>query len=103
VAGDPVEEVPMVEARWEELCDDLGPARIVLLTEPAAGLRAVVVVDNLAAGPAIGGVRMAVDVTVAEVARLARAMTLKNAAAGLPFGGGKAGICADPAVGRAAK
>ena len=35
--------------------------------------------------------------------RLARAMTLKNAAAGLPYGGGKAGICADPAMGRADK
>jgi glutamate dehydrogenase (NAD(P)+) len=40
---------------------------------------------------------MAADVTVEEVARLARAMTLKNAAAGLPHGGGKAGIIAQPA------
>jgi glutamate dehydrogenase (NAD(P)+) len=92
-----------MEARWGALCDDLGPAKILLLRDAAAGLRAVVVVDNLAAGPAIGGVRMAPDVTVTEVARLARAMTLKNAAAGLPFGGGKAGICADPAIARAAK
>jgi glutamate dehydrogenase (NAD(P)+) len=35
---------------------------------------------------------MTADVTAGEVARLARAMTLKNAAAGLPHGGGKAGI-----------
>jgi glutamate dehydrogenase/leucine dehydrogenase len=54
------------------------------------------VVDNTACGPAIGGVRMAADVSVEEVCRLARAMTLKNAAAGLPHGGGKAGIRADP-------
>jgi glutamate dehydrogenase (NAD(P)+)/glutamate dehydrogenase (NADP+) len=39
---------------------------------------------------------MARDVTTEELARLARAMTLKNAAAGLPHGGGKAGILADP-------
>jgi glutamate dehydrogenase/leucine dehydrogenase len=39
---------------------------------------------------------MASDVTVEEVARLARAMTLKNAAAGLPHGGGKGGIAAAP-------
>jgi glutamate dehydrogenase/leucine dehydrogenase len=39
---------------------------------------------------------MAADVSVDEVFRLARAMTLKNAAAGLPHGGGKAGIVADP-------
>ena len=41
---------------------------------------------------------MAPDVTVTEVARLARAMTLKNAAAGLPHGGAKAGIVADPSL-----
>jgi glutamate dehydrogenase/leucine dehydrogenase len=39
---------------------------------------------------------MAPDVSPEEVARLARAMTLKNAAAGLPHGGGKAGLVADP-------
>lgn len=77
--------------------DDLGPAKVVLLREPRAALEAVVVVDNVACGPAIGGVRMAPDVTVDEVFRLARAMTFKNAAAGLPHGGGKSGIIADPA------
>jgi glutamate dehydrogenase/leucine dehydrogenase len=103
VAGGSVEEVAVMEARWQQLCDDLGPVKIVLLREPTAGLEAVVVVDNLAAGPAIGGVRMAPDVTVEEVMRLARAMTLKNAAAGLPYGGGKAGICADPGIDPAGK
>lgn len=65
------------------------------VTNAAAGLKAVVVVDNTAIGPSIGGVRMAPDVTVEECARLARAMTLKNAAAGLPHGGGKAVIVGD--------
>jgi glutamate dehydrogenase/leucine dehydrogenase len=77
--------------------DDLGPEKIVLVREPRTRLEAVVVVDNVACGPAIGGVRMALDVTVDEVIRLARAMTYKNAAAGLPHGGGKSGIAADPA------
>jgi glutamate dehydrogenase (NAD(P)+) len=77
--------------------DDLGPASVVLLREPRTRLEAIVVVDNVACGPAIGGVRMAPDVTVGEVSRLARAMTFKNAAAGLPHGGGKSGIVADPA------
>jgi glutamate dehydrogenase (NAD(P)+) len=76
--------------------DELGPAKVVHVHDPAVGLRATVVVDNTAAGPSIGGVRMAVDVTAQEVFRLARAMTLKNAGAGLPHGGGKAGIVADP-------
>ena len=39
---------------------------------------------------------MAPDVTFAECFRLARAMTLKNAAAGLPHGGGKSVIIGDP-------
>ncbi|MCL5776826.1 Glu/Leu/Phe/Val dehydrogenase [Limibaculum sp. FT325] len=78
--------------------DDLGPEKVIEITDPRAGLRAVLVVDNTAAGPAIGGCRMAPDVSVAECARLARAMTLKNAAASLPHGGGKSVIFADPKI-----
>lgn len=82
-----------------EVCatvDASGPEAVVLLRDPDSDVSAVVVVDNTACGPAIGGVRMALDVTVEEVARLARAMTLKNAAARLAHGGGKAGIVGDP-------
>lgn len=85
-----------METDWQRLIDELGPEKVVLLSDPGAGLRAVLVVDNTAAGPAIGGVRMAADVTIEEVFRLARAMTFKNAAASLPHGGGKAGIVGDP-------
>jgi glutamate dehydrogenase (NAD(P)+)/glutamate dehydrogenase (NADP+) len=84
---------------FEEYADDLGPEKIIHIYEPVAQLRAIVVIDNIAAGPAIGGVRMAPDLTTTEIKRLARAMTLKNAAAGLPHGGGKAGILADPKTG----
>jgi hypothetical protein len=77
---------------WPAITDDLGPAKVVLIRDPGAQLEAIVVVDNVACGPAIGGVRIARDVSLEEVARLARAMTFKNAAAGLPHGGGKAGI-----------
>lgn len=76
--------------------DDLGPEKVVHVWNPALGLKAVVVVDNVAAGPAIGGVRMAPDATATECFRLARAMTFKNAAAGLPHGGAKSVILADP-------
>ena len=79
-----------------ELSDELGPSKVVHLFDPVDRWRGVVVVDNTACGPAIGGVRMAPTLTTVEVARLARAMTLKNAAAELPHGGGKAGILADP-------
>jgi len=76
--------------------DELGPLKLVHIWRPALGLKAVVAVDNLACGPAIGGVRMAPDVSAEEAFRLARAMTLKNAAAGLPHGGGKSVIVGDP-------
>jgi glutamate dehydrogenase (NAD(P)+) len=92
-----------MDAALNTVRDALGPAKVVLLHDPAAHLDAVVVVDNLAAGAAIGGVRLATDITVTEVARLARAMTLKNLLAGLPHGGGKAGIVGDPEMRPAAK
>ena len=83
--------------------DDLGPARIVHVHEPGLGLRGALVVDNVAAGPAIGGLRMAPDVTTEECFRLARAMTLKNAAAGLAHGGGKSVLVGDPRMPRERK
>ena len=92
-----------MESGWRKLGDELGPAKVVLIRQPEMDLEAIVVVDNIACGPAIGGVRMAADVTIEEVARLARAMTYKNAAAGLPHGGGKAGIIGDPKMPVAAK
>ncbi len=76
--------------------DELGPIKIVQIYSPKIGLKAVLAIDNVAAGPSIGGIRMAPDVTTAEAFRLARAMTFKNAAAGLAHGGGKAVIQADP-------
>lgn len=83
--------------------DDLGPKRIIHVHEPSAGLRGTLVVDNVAAGPSIGGLRMAPDVSTEECFRLARAMTLKNAAASLPHGGGKSVLYGDPAMPRERK
>ncbi|MGP0629909.1 Glu/Leu/Phe/Val family dehydrogenase [Nitrospina sp. 32_T5] len=81
----------------DNFADDIGPIKILHIYEPKSQLRAIVVVDNLAMGPtAIGGCRMAPDVSTREVFRLARAMTLKNAVNGLPYGGGKSAIVGDP-------
>jgi glutamate dehydrogenase/leucine dehydrogenase len=85
------------------LADDLGPDKVIHIWKPKLGLRAILVVDNVAAGPAIGGARMAPDVSLRECARLARAMTLKNAMAGLPHGGAKSVIFGDPAIPEARK
>ncbi len=81
-----------------DMADDFGPEKVIHLSNPAARLRAIVVIDNTSLGPSLGGTRMAPDVTVQECARLARAMSLKSAAAGLPHGGGKSVIMADPTM-----
>jgi glutamate dehydrogenase (NAD(P)+) len=78
--------------------DSLGPRLVVCMWDDEPGLEVggYLVVDNLAMGrPALGGIRMLPDVTPAVIHNLARGMTLKNAAAHLPFGGGKAGIVAE--------
>ena len=75
--------------------NELGPEKILHVYYPATGMKGFVVVDNTKLGPGKGGIRMTPDVTVEEVSHLARAMTLKNAIAGLPFGGAKSGIVAD--------
>ncbi len=71
------------------MADEFGPAKIVQVYELAVDLKGILVVDNVAAGPAIEGMRMTPDVSLDECFRLARAMTLKNAAAGLVHGGDK--------------
>lgn len=76
--------------------DALGPAKIIHVHEPGIGLSGILVIDNVARGPSIGGLRMAPDVSLEECFRLARAMTLKNAAAGLAHGGGKSVLVGDP-------
>jgi len=81
-----------------DFSDELGPAKVIHIHQPVLGLKAILVVDNVAAGPSIGGLRMAPDVSLKECFRLARAMTLKNAAAGLRHGGGKSVMFADPAM-----
>jgi glutamate dehydrogenase (NAD(P)+) len=81
-----------------DFADELGPVKIVHLYDPKCGLKAVVAIDNVARGPAIGGIRVAPDVSAEEAFRLARAMTMKNSAAGLPHGGGKSVIFGDPKI-----
>lgn len=78
--------------------DEIGPAKVIHVYEPSIELRGTLVVDNVAAGPSIGGTRMAPDVSTEECFRLARSMTMKNAAAGLPHGGGKSVLYGDPAM-----
>ena len=86
-----------------DFTDELGPTKIVHIHDPKSGLKAVVVIDNVARGPSIGGIRMAPDVSAEEAFRLSRAMTMKNSAANLPHGGGKSVIFGDPKMDLAKK
>ncbi len=75
--------------------DEFGPEAILTVYDPETGMKGFTVIDNTKLGRGKGGIRMTPTVTVEEVARLARAMTWKNALAGLPFGGAKSGIVAN--------
>lgn len=54
------------------------------------------IVHNRALGPGKGGIRFHPGVTEDEVKSLAFWMSLKNALAGIPYGGAKGGVCFDP-------
>jgi glutamate dehydrogenase (NAD(P)+) len=80
----------------DSIVDHLGPLKVLHLYFPKTDFKAIVVIDNTALGPSIGGVRVSLSVTTEEVMRLARTMTLKNSVTDLHHGGGKAAIIADP-------
>ena len=75
--------------------DEIGPAFVVQVYDPKLEFKGMLVIDNLNLGLGKGGFRMTPEVNLLEVSRLARAMTYKNAMAGLPFGGAKGGITLD--------
>lgn len=68
----------------------------VLCRDDRSGLCAVIAVDDTTLGPGLGGVRPAPyaspQAAAVEAQRLAAAMTMKNAWAGLPYGGAKSVI-----------
>ena len=69
------------------------------VTDRATGLKAVIGVHSTHLGPGAGGTRFwhyaKPEDAVADVLRLSRGMSYKNAMAGLPLGGGKSVILAD--------
>ncbi|SMX28932.1 Leucine dehydrogenase [Pelagimonas phthalicica] len=76
--------------------------RVVHVEGLPGGLSALIAIHSTARGPAAGGLRMrsydSFDAAVEDVLRLSHGMTLKNAAADLPLGGGKAVIMGDVAT-----
>lgn len=87
-----------------EILETEGARRLVLWCDPDSGLRAVLVVDSLALGPAAGGIRTwrypDFGAAVRDAVRLARAMTIKCAISGLDAGGGKAVVLDHPGLDR---
>jgi glutamate dehydrogenase (NAD(P)+) len=76
--------------------DEWGPEKVLQVYDPDTGMKGILVIDNTSTGPGKGGIRFAESVSPLEVFKLARTMTWKCAAAGLPFGGAKGGIVANP-------
>lgn len=83
-----------------ELIEEMEGKKIVCGHDAATGLRCVVAIHSTRLGPAAGGVRFkpypSEEDAARDAMRLARAMTLKYAAAGMRMGGGKAVIVGDP-------
>ena len=75
---------------------------VSFISDAKTGLKAIIAVHSSALGPAAGGCRMlpyvSTQAAMEDVLRLSRGMTYKNAVAGLPLGGGKAVIIANPKV-----
>ena len=72
--------------------------------DPASGLKALIAIHSTALGPASGGGRMWAypddQAAIDDALRLSRAMSYKNAMAGLELGGGKAVIIGDSRSGK---
>ena len=75
--------------------------QVIFVSDKESDLRGIIGIHNTVLGPAAGGCRMypyaSTSDALNDVLRLARGMTLKNAVAGLPLGGGKCVIIGDPA------
>ncbi len=82
-----------------DLVPRMGHEQVVFCHDAAVGYRAIIAVHSTALGPATGGTRFwpypSTEAALMDVLRLSRGMTYKNAAAGLPLGGGKAVIIGD--------
>ncbi|WP_299356887.1 Glu/Leu/Phe/Val dehydrogenase dimerization domain-containing protein [uncultured Shimia sp.] len=74
--------------------------QVLFCHDPEIGLKGIIAIHSTALGPAAGGCRMhayaSADEALTDVLRLSKGMSYKNAVAGLPLGGGKSVIVADP-------
>ncbi len=77
-----------------------GHEQVLICSDVASGLSAIIAIHSTKLGPALGGCRMrpypSFDSALLDVLRLSKGMTYKAAIAGLPLGGGKSVILGDP-------
>lgn len=70
--------------------------RVLCVSEPQSGLKAIIALHNTRRGPALGGCRLwqydTDTAAITDALRLSKGMSYKNALANLPYGGGKAVI-----------
>lgn len=77
-----------------------GHEEVAFFNNEKAGLKAIIAIHSTKLGPAVGGCRLypyeTEEAALFDVLRLSRGMSFKNAAAGLPLGGAKGVIIANP-------
>jgi valine dehydrogenase (NAD+) len=101
------DRVALAHSASEALAQGVGPSRydgyeqVVFCQDAPTGLRAIIAICSTVLGPSLGGTRFypypSEDAALTDALNLSRAMTYKNALAGLDHGGGKAVIIGDPA------
>jgi leucine dehydrogenase len=89
------------EKMYDNSAFDKHEATHFFADEPS-GLRAIVAIHSTVLGPALGGCRTwaysSAEEALTDALRLAKGMSLKNALARLPFGGGKAVLLRPPTL-----
>jgi leucine dehydrogenase len=87
-----------------QTCDKPKHEKVVLWSDPDSDYLGIIAIHSTALGPAVGGTRLwkyaSAEAAMFDALRLSRAMSYKNALAGLPLGGGKAIIVATDAMDR---
>ena len=77
-----------------------GHEEVAFFNNEKAGLKSIIAIHSTKLGPAVGGCRLypytSEEDALFDVLRLSRGMSFKNAAAGMPLGGAKGIIIANP-------
>ena len=83
-----------------DMIREYGHEEVAFFNDAKSGLKAIIAIHSTKLGPAVGGCRLypykSEEEALFDVLRLSRGMSFKNAAAGMPLGGAKGVIIADP-------